>query len=600
MFTHQRPGLDLCGAWKFCPDPMQRCRRQKWWRNPSKPDAVFPCWDVEGLWDIQVPGTWKTQFTELAWYDGHAVYLRDFALDAVDPEAEYWLAFDGVVYTSEVHLNGHHVGRHDWGYAPHRFRVTDMLQPGANRLFVLVDNHLAKERVPGEIFDWNNDGGIIAPVRLVRTPRVHVENFRVATRLDGGEAEITVEIHLAARAAGVREQVTVAFPGLGLSACVEAEAGTPACVRLRAPLSGLRLWSPDDPCLHRITVATRHETLGDEVGLREIRCNGPRLLLNGAPIRLHGVCVHAEFPGTGRAATADGIATVIAKAKALGFNFLRCAHYPYAESWGRALDRAGLLWWQEVPAYWMFHIREDGPARKALGMLDETVRRDWNRASLVIWSPSNECCWRNPEDLAEHNYAYWAQAVALLRRLDPSRLISCAEAQNFISTRPIWNPGQADEFQRRAEEAPFWRPMHSDEWYRQFDILSANLYVDLGEAEVVYARFVELMGRYGKPLMISEFGSMSLRGSTVAPERLGSERRHARLLSEAYAAFARLPAIVGTCPWCLADGRAPIHWRWYNQGKGLYRYGLYDQDWIAKEPVQAAIRSGLAALKGLP
>ena len=36
MFTYGRPAVDLNGVWKFCPDPMQRCRSQRWWRTPPK------------------------------------------------------------------------------------------------------------------------------------------------------------------------------------------------------------------------------------------------------------------------------------------------------------------------------------------------------------------------------------------------------------------------------------------------------------------------------------------------------------------------------------------------------------------------------------
>ena len=55
-----------------------RCRRQQWWKKPPILNSVFPCWDPEGLWDIQVPGTWKTQFQEKKWYNGRAVYFKEF------------------------------------------------------------------------------------------------------------------------------------------------------------------------------------------------------------------------------------------------------------------------------------------------------------------------------------------------------------------------------------------------------------------------------------------------------------------------------------------------------------------------------------------
>ena len=95
---------------------------------------------------------------------------------------EAFLIFDGVVYSADVYLNGHHVARHDWGYSPFHCRVTDYLRD-TNRLFVLVDNKLSKDRVPGVRFDWNNDGGIINGVKLVFVPSTYIRNFKTSTRM---------------------------------------------------------------------------------------------------------------------------------------------------------------------------------------------------------------------------------------------------------------------------------------------------------------------------------------------------------------------------------------------------------------------------------
>lgn len=583
MFTHNRNGISLNGTWKFCPDPMQRCRRQKWWKNPSKPNAIFPCWDVSGLWDIQVPGTWKKQFPGLEWYDGHAVYYRTFDLDELPAGAEAFLVFDGIVYASEVYLNGQKMGGQDWGYSTYSLRVTEVLQK-KNEIFVLVDNTLSTRRVPGEIFDWNNDGGIINGVKLVVVPGAYVENFQVTTRLTEEQVEIEVGVDLQCRDLSRREDVLVEVPELGLAESLSVQAGKRGTVKFTLSEDRVALWCPENPKLYVVKISTALETVEDEIGFREIRTEGQDILLNGKAIRLYGVCVHSELPETGRTLTAEGIDRIIAAAKELGLNFLRCAHYPYAEIFGRAMDKAGLLWWQEVPAYWLFPMREEAMSRLACGMLENTIRRDWNRGSLIIWSISNECCWRNPEDPEEHNYVYWWKAAKVVRELDPTRLLSSAESGNIISTSAAWSPTRGDQFVGVGEAATNHRPMHSDEFYQLFDILSANLYVDgPGEAGALYERFVRLFDRYNKPLMLSEFGSMSLRGSDVPEDQLGSEVRHARMIEEAYETFYNLPQLKGYSPWVLTDGRAPIHWRWYNEGTGLYRYGFLDEKWQPKK-----------------
>lgn len=71
MFTNNRNEIDLDGIWKFNPDPYQRCRQQKWWEKEGDNSSFFPCFNMEGMWDTNVPSTWKCEFKELKWYDGH-------------------------------------------------------------------------------------------------------------------------------------------------------------------------------------------------------------------------------------------------------------------------------------------------------------------------------------------------------------------------------------------------------------------------------------------------------------------------------------------------------------------------------------------------
>jgi len=148
----------------------------------------------------------------------------------------------------------------------------------------------------------------------------------------------------------------------------------------------------------------------------------------------------------------------------------------------------------------------------------------------------------------------------------------------MISVNPIWDPTQGDEFNRSTEEAAAWRPGHTDEWYELIDVLAANMYVQPGQAMTAYKRYIDMFGKYNKPLMLSEFGSMSLYGADAPDDTLGSEGFHAGILQEAYDSFMELPQLVGYSPWCLNDIRVPIHWRWYIQGKGLFRYGMTDEN----------------------
>ena len=611
MFTHNRKSIDLNGTWKFNPDPYQRCKQQKWWEGEGTDTAFFPCFNLEGLWDIQVPGTWKTQFEELKWYDGDANYVREFDVDEIPEGHEAFLCFDGVVYACQVYLNGEHVGDHDWGYSPFQLRVTDQLRR-QNRLFVLVDNHLREDRVPGVRFDWNNDGGIINGVKLVFVPSVHVHNFRTQTRLDDGFAVISYQLSVTRHRCELAHDpltVTFAIPELGIrdETAVPVNGTGESEVRIpltdyRSPITdhSLTLWSPDDPKLYTTTLSTPYETLTDEIGYREIRTEGTQILLNGEPIRLYGVAVHSEFPGTGRTATPDGIDLMLSKARELGCNFLRCAHYPYADIFARAMDKAGMLWWEEVPVYWLPEVHTEPQRSLALGMLREAITRDWNRASLIFWSVSNECAIGKTvsETIEGGNYPYWVAATRLVRELDPSRLVSSADSSHRITVTTKWTPDKGDAFDENGEVETS-EPGHPDAFYDLLDVLGGNLYVPTtGANPAATHKFADMLKRYGKPLMLTEFGAMSTTDPRPdCPEdACGHPRFHEQILREAYIAFHDRPEIVGYVPWSLMDVRVPMHWRWYNRGSATFAYGFLDNDYVKKH-VFGVVQEEIAKLR---
>jgi beta-glucuronidase len=502
MFTHDRNEIDLNGKWKFNPDPYQRCRQQKWWEKEGDNSSFFPCFNMDGMWETNVPSTWKCEFKELKWYDGHANYARDFSLKNTHEDMEAFLCFDAVTYRSEIYLNGQHVGNHEWGYSPFQFRVTGMLQK-LNRVFVLVDNFMREDRVPGIRCDWNNDGGITGGVKMIFVPKIFIENFRTATRLEGDEAIITVDVFLKSFASpDAEETVKIQIPELKLEKEFVAKAGKKVSAELRIPIStrfptpdtrlpavallakeghlparrsspgeggtpetcptGIQLWCPENPKLYKTVLKTKHEQISDEIGFREIRTEGFKVLLNGNEIRLYGVAVHSEFSKTGRTAKEKGIAMMLKKARELGCNFLRCAHYPYADIFARAMDKAGMLWWEEVPVYWLPKVHTEPQKSLALGMLKEMILRDWNRASLIIWSVSNECAGDGSgkcKSLKEGNYPYWTEACKMVRKMDPNRLISSADSAHRHAVKKNWIPDAGDDFGENFSET--WEPNHS-------------------------------------------------------------------------------------------------------------------------------------------
>ena len=56
----------------------------------------------------------------------------------------------------------------------------------------------------------------------------------------------------------------------------------------------LQFWSPDCPKIYNVSISTPYDTITDGIGFRTIKVDGTKILLNGEPIFLRGICIHEE------------------------------------------------------------------------------------------------------------------------------------------------------------------------------------------------------------------------------------------------------------------------------------------------------------------
>ena len=185
--------------------------------------------------------------------------------------------------------------------------------------------------------------------------------------------------------------------------------------------SNLQRWSPETPKLYKVKISAGQDSIEEQIGFRTIETRGTEILLNGKPIFLRGISIHAEAPyRTGRANTDKDAETLLGWAKELGCNFVRLAHYPHDETMLRAADRMGLLVWSENPVYWALQFDNPKVLAKAEQQLDEEIGTSRNHAAIILWSMANE----TPNTEARTRFIETEAAHA--RELDPTRLITAA------------------------------------------------------------------------------------------------------------------------------------------------------------------------------
>ena len=534
-----RQTQSLNGDWHYIVDVQEegyydyRMNPTRWgfFQNakPQQPEDLIE-YDFDAAPTMTVPGDWNTQDDRLFFYEGTVWFQRYFDYQP-QGDRRAMLYFGAVNYDCHVYVNGKKAGHHVGGFTPFNFDVTDLLHEGRNVVIVKVDNKRSASAVPTQIFDWWNYGGITRDVLLVDVSPTYIEDYSLSLKRkveSRKRREISFSLQLNRKEAG--REVTLSIPELKIKQKFVTDANGSINSQLSTLNSKLSLWSPANPKLYRVELEMDGETIGDEIGFRTIETRGKQILLNGEPIFLKGISMHEEKPnGGGRANSADDARTLLTWAKELGCNYVRLAHYPHNEYMVREAERMGILVWSEIPCYWTIDWKNEATYENAQQQLTDMIRRDKNRANVIIWSIANETPHSTERDLFLGRLARYA------RTQDSTRLISMAMevtgASNYVNRL-------------------------QDNMHELVDVVSFNQYVgwyrDVNDAPKMRWEIP-----YDKPVIISEFGGGAKYGLHGAKNQRWTEEFQENLYRENLAMINKIQGLAGTTPWILKDFRSP-------------------------------------------
>ena len=532
--------MSLNGVWNYIVDVQEEGYydyRMKPMRNgffinakPQRPEDLIE-YDFDKSDVMQIPSDWNTKDERLFFYEGTVWFKKSF--QAVPMEDYRTLLYFGAVnYDCHVWLNGQKAGHHVGGFTPFNYDVSDLLKEGENTVIVKVDNKRHAEDVPTIIFDWWNYGGITRDVRLVKVPKVYLEdyNLQLSRKEEGGKMkEITFCAKLNKAEAG--HLVTLSIPELKLKKQFTTDAsGTVQITKFNVQSSKLKVWSPENPKLYQVEITLDNSTITDDIGFRTIETRDKQILLNGKPIFLKGISIHNEKPnGGGRANSAEDARTLLSWAKELGCNFVRLAHYPHHEEMVREAEKMGILVWSEIPVYWTIAWTNPATYENAQNQLRDMIARDHNRANVIIWSIANE----TPHSAERDNFL--GRLAKYARSLDDTRLISMAMevtgASNYVNRL-------------------------NDNMNEYVDVVSFNQYIgwyrDVNDAPKMKWEIP-----YNKPVIISEFGGGARYGYHGEKNQRWTEEFQENLYIENLAMLDKIEGLSGTTPWILKDFRSP-------------------------------------------
>jgi beta-glucuronidase len=229
----------------------------------------------------------------------------------------------------------------------------------------------------------------------------------------------------------------------------------------------------------------------------------------------------------------------------------------------RTADRLGLMVWSEIPDYWALQFDNPAVLAKSKQQLTEMIRRDRNKAAIVLWSVANE----TPN--TEARTKYLTTMVELAHELDPTRLVTAA-----LLVRTEKNP-----------DGHGTKKIVDDPLGKALDVIGTNEYIGWYEQHAEGADTTTWDIRYDKPLIMSEWGGDAKAGnhsSVRSAPALWTEEYQVEIYRHQISMLNKIPQLRGTSPWLLMDFRSA---RRVNPGlqDNFNRKGLISDQGVKKQ-----------------
>ena len=397
-------------------------------------------------------------------------YRKHFTVSEEMTGGRIFLHFGAVDQTCSVYLNGTLLGKHEGGYIPFSFDVTDLLCDGENELTVTARDTLdhtfpyGKQKYKRGGMWYTPVSGIWQTVWLEGRPEVYVEDIKITPYEKG--------VRIAVTGGDTHKKITLTDSGEifefdGAFTTVEP--------------SEVKLWTPDTPYLYSFTLECGEDVIESYfavrwVDVREVK-GVKRICLNGKPYLFNGMLDQGYYPdGIFMPATVDGYTDDILMAKALGFNMLRKHIKIEPMIFYYLCDKHGIAVFQDVVNNGNYSFFKDTVVPTISPMLLQSLNdRRFNRDG-----EAREFFVRNLYETAEHLY-------------------NVPSVVYYTVFNEGWGQFDADEMYEKLRAFDSTRVIDSTSgWFRRHES-------DV-DSRHIYFRPLKPKGLDGRPLVISEFG----------------------------------------------------------------------------------------------
>lgn len=382
------------------------------------------------------------------------LYQRKFSVDLSDG-FERFLNFEGVDSCFYLYINNKFVGYSQVTHMTSEFNITKYLVSGENTITVMVLKWCDGTYL--ECQDKWRMSGIIRDVYILSRPKKRINNYRVVTSYNKRSDIANIKLMVKANTL-VKAKILDAKDNLLFEIIIKDEN---ADFEIKSPV----LWNAEIPYLYKLILETEHETIGEKIGIRNIKVENGCVLINGVAIKFKGVNRHDSDPITGAYVSKEKMLEELLLMKQHNINAIRTSHYPNAPVFLQLCDELGfyLIDEADIEAHGSVeasHTTENNGdysgialvanikeyEKAILDRIDLMVSRDINRPSVIFWSIGNE---------SGYSKAF-ERAAKYIKHIDNTRLvhyqsmhelegvekaISSEEALDVVSTMytsPAW------------------------------------------------------------------------------------------------------------------------------------------------------------------
>lgn len=385
--------------------------------------------NAPGWANFKVPGQWLEQGFDIP-KDQAVNVSKEFMIPGKWSGYRIFLRFDAIHGGTHYWLNGNPLGYSENLFTPVEWEITDAAQPGRmNRLDLQMIVATASERLScSSDYTGHSLGGIDRAVRIYALPKLDISTLHLNAGLDAAyhDGELQVDLGIDNPDQSAQTNIEARFR-IYNSQGKEIEHSAPK-VELAPLHPGLNAfsvqshvanplkWNAEQPNLYKLVIELAKdgkmlERIERNIGFRKIEIKGRQLYVNGARVKLAGVCHHETDPLTGRADTMRHAEEDVKLIKSANLNDVRTSHYPPTPEFLDAADRYGLYIEAESPFCWVAPAADLTDLKAVLTPTSATI--DYNHAhpSIIIWSLANESHWSGLFDNAEK----------MCKQLDPTR-----------------------------------------------------------------------------------------------------------------------------------------------------------------------------------